>query len=97
MRHAMALLLGLTLLCCSVAGPRATEDDLVEAYVVATRARERGEDETQIQGHVDQWLEQEGLTKEDLAELVERLDARPGSWARVWSRIDERLRTVPEE
>jgi hypothetical protein len=97
MRHTTAFLLGLALLCCSVSGPRATEDDLVEAYVMATRARERGEDESQIQRHVDQWLEQEGLTREDLAELAERLDARPGSWARVWSRIDERLRTAPEE
>ena len=97
MRHNVLLLFGLAILGCSLSGPRATEDHLVEAYVIAARAREAGNDQSEIRGHVDEWLEQEGLTREDLAELAARLDTRPGGWARVWSRIDEELRSAPEE
>lgn len=84
------------LVTCSASGHRADEQDLVDAYVLAIRARESGKTEGEVQAAVDVWLHQEGLTREDLVHLTKQLDERPEAWARVWARIDERLRAAPE-
>jgi hypothetical protein len=91
------LVVSVVLVSCSVARPRASEEDLVEVYVLAVRARERGQDEAEVQRVVEEWLREEELSREDLRQLVRRLDGTPGGWARVWSRIDERLRSRPQE
>ncbi len=69
----------------------------MEVYVLAIRAREGGQDEAGVERVVDEWLQEEKLSKEDLRQVVRRLDRTPGGWARVWSRIDERLRSRPQE
>jgi hypothetical protein len=86
----------LILLVSSCASPVADEKDLVEVYVLAIRAREDGKTEQEVQAAVDAWLEQRGVTREDLARLTEQLDHRQDAWARVWTQIDERLRAAPE-
>jgi hypothetical protein len=81
---------------CFCSGPRVEEEYLVEAYVLAIRARESGKSEEDVQAAVDAWLDQKGLTRERLARLTKQLDERPEAWAGIWSRIDERLRAAPE-
>jgi hypothetical protein len=82
---------------CSISGSKAREEDLVDVYVLAIRARERGEREILIQQQVDGLLQQRGVSREDLRRLVAELDGNPDRWARLWSRIDERLRSSPQE
>ncbi len=93
MNRVLALTAAVVLAGCSPSGTSADIDALVEAYVIAVRAREVGESEAEVLRRVDEWLAGEGLNRDDLTKLSRRLDQQPHAWARVWNRIDERLRT----
>jgi hypothetical protein len=95
MARLITLVTALVLAACSGSGPRADERDLVEVYVLAIQARESDKSEEEVQDAVDAWLDQKGLTREHLARLTRQLDEQPEAWARLWNRIDERLRTAP--